>query len=869
MAAFPIGINPGCGLFLFPNDPPSAMSVIAGNSDFTNVLIKPTWAQLEASKNNYTAGFNLVQTYIDYINANLPGVQLWLNWQQNTFSANEYIANYPRYLWDIANAEYDTAYNPNSVASPNRIGALALKNSGGHYVSIWVSEVRARIIALVQAYYNQFASNPTFAGIVTGETVGGVNSANTDYSNAGKLAGWKALADNKTNMPNKAFIIGLNFMYSGNAAATREMGEYAYAAGVGTNAVDIMVGYSYTAADDNGNAHIKVARENSQRFGLGTAPICGMLAGNANAADGHLPTAAEVLAAARDDYGCDIVWFKRHQITPSNGRNFSPDAINAVAARLATDPYPWPWNDGTGSGTGSPTQPVASDPVVTSGSAGTGRTFNKPANLQDGDDWVVFLSTSGSSANSGTNFSTPSGFTLFKSYRATGSASNNPEIALFKKRVTDAASEPSTVSFDPTFAWTAVSFRVTGADESTFWGDDDNANSGTSGVTTLTVPEITTTEDNSLILGFACSANTSTGYIVEDLTVLQYSQPGSRAAWCGQQTFPTAGAAGARDFNWTTSGRSVAVVVEVLGAPSTADTTDPTTPGQPTVSNETTSTVDATWTGSTDADSGLKHYLAYLDGVLMAQNPHLTNSATFTGLASGTTYNSPGLQISAVDNAGNESALSTARTFTTVAPVDNSAPTGGGATSATADQQARTITLQMSTPTDNVNSASEIKYNIYEATSSGAQDFGSAPQYVTLPGETSYVANIDDPGTYYYVARPVDTTGNEDTNTNEVSATISTQSGAYVIPANTYQLDNGSGSVWANATVDVSYTVNGPTGFKQFATAYDLGQYTTDSNGYLPEIEIPTSEPGELDIKYESGGVLLGRAIRVATPVLT
>ena len=63
------------------------------------------------------------------------------------------------------------------------------------------------------------------------------------------------------------------------------------------------------------------------------------------------------------------------------------------------------------------------------------------------------------------------------------------------------------------------------------------------------------------------------------------------------------------------------------------------------------------------------------------------------------------------------------------------------------------------------------QYNIYRATSSGAQDF-SSPTYTVSVGITSYTDSSATSGqAYYYVVRAQDAAGNTDSNTNEAWAT--------------------------------------------------------------------------------------------------
>lgn len=64
-----------------------------------------------------------------------------------------------------------------------------------------------------------------------------------------------------------------------------------------------------------------------------------------------------------------------------------------------------------------------------------------------------------------------------------------------------------------------------------------------------------------------------------------------------------------------------------------------------------------------------------------------------------------------------------------------------------------------------------LQYNIYRATSSGAQDF-SSPTYTVSVGISSYTDSSATPGqAYYYLVRAQDAAGNTDSNTNEAWTT--------------------------------------------------------------------------------------------------
>jgi hypothetical protein len=69
--------------------------------------------------------------------------------------------------------------------------------------------------------------------------------------------------------------------------------------------------------------------------------------------------------------------------------------------------------------------------------------------------------------------------------------------------------------------------------------------------------------------------------------------------------------------------------------------------------------------------------------------------------------------------------------------------------------------------TDDVSAASEIVYDIYQATAPAAEDF-SKPTYTTEPGADSFATPLlPDDKSYYFVVRARDTAGNRDANSVE------------------------------------------------------------------------------------------------------
>lgn len=100
---------------------------------------------------------------------------------------------------------------------------------------------------------------------------------------------------------------------------------------------------------------------------------------------------------------------------------------------------------------------------------------------------------------------------------------------------------------------------------------------------------------------------------------------------------------------------------------------------------------------------------------------------------------------------------------------DTTAPTFGGAQSATASLGA--VTLSWNAASDDRTPASAIVYQIYQATTSMGQTFAS-PAATSTAGATSHkLTGLAANTKYFFVVRAKDAAGNLDKNTTEVSAT--------------------------------------------------------------------------------------------------
>jgi peptidoglycan hydrolase-like protein with peptidoglycan-binding domain len=113
------------------------------------------------------------------------------------------------------------------------------------------------------------------------------------------------------------------------------------------------------------------------------------------------------------------------------------------------------------------------------------------------------------------------------------------------------------------------------------------------------------------------------------------------------------------------SAKTTSVSKTTLALPTVSDTTKPTTPGQPTASLVTQTTLKLTWTASTDGGgSNLTGYKVFRNGTQIGTPT--TNTYSDTNLTANTVYS---YTIVSYDGAGNTSPTSTARAVTTLQAV--------------------------------------------------------------------------------------------------------------------------------------------------------------------------------------------------------
>jgi len=182
------------------------------------------------------------------------------------------------------------------------------------------------------------------------------------------------------------------------------------------------------------------------------------------------------------------------------------------------------------------------------------------------------------------------------------------------------------------------------------------------------------------------------------------------------------------------------------------DTQAPTAPSNLTASNVAQTSVNLSWTASTD-NVGVTQYLIYRNGTQVGTASSATYQAT--GLTASTAYS---FYVKAKDAAGNISAASNTVNVTTLAvPVDTQAPTAPGSLSASGVSQTA-LTLTWSASTDNVGVT---QYLIYK---DGSQ--------VGTATTTSYaVTGLTASTTYAFYVKAKDAAGNSSAASSTINVT--------------------------------------------------------------------------------------------------
>lgn len=214
------------------------------------------------------------------------------------------------------------------------------------------------------------------------------------------------------------------------------------------------------------------------------------------------------------------------------------------------------------------------------------------------------------------------------------------------------------------------------------------------------------------------------------------------------------------------------------------DTTPPTDPANPSVVGVTETSVDLSWTASTD-DEQLAGYVVRRDGVIVGSPS--TNSFSDSGLAPDTSYD---YTVQAIDASGNGSAQVPV-TATTLA--DTTAPTVPTGLTVD-DEQIDSITISWTASVDDIGVLEYIVYrDAVEVARTATTTYSDSP----LPGDT----------TFTYAVEAVDAAGNASGQSGAVqgTTTVVVQTLTLVAEASVWRyLDDGSdqGNAWREPGFD-------------------------------------------------------------------
>src|SRR5881396_2281974 len=189
----------------------------------------------------------------------------------------------------------------------------------------------------------------------------------------------------------------------------------------------------------------------------------------------------------------------------------------------------------------------------------------------------------------------------------------------------------------------------------------------------------------------------------DNVGVIRYGvyRDGVRIAYISGTSYANTGLSAATTYSYTVAAYDAAGNASAQSSAASATTKAPLDTQTPSIPTNLAATVvsasqiDLSWSPATD-NVGVTGYRVYRDGTLAA-SPTGT-SVSITGLSASTTYS---FTASAVDGAGNASALSAPLSATTSAPSDTTAPTTPAGLAASA-VTSTSLTLSWNASTDNV-----------------------------------------------------------------------------------------------------------------------------------------------------------------------
>jgi uncharacterized delta-60 repeat protein len=249
----------------------------------------------------------------------------------------------------------------------------------------------------------------------------------------------------------------------------------------------------------------------------------------------------------------------------------------------------------------------------------------------------------------------------------------------------------------------------------------------------------------------------------------------------------------------------------------TPDTTPPTAPtGLTATFNSTTNTIDLSWTAATD-NVAVTAYRIYRDGGLIPTTTPV-NGTTFSDAGQTGTHS---YAVSAVDAAGNESALSNTASATVVeGTADTTPPSAPTALTANGNLATGTIELSWTASTDDV---AVTGYRVF-------RDNGPTP-ISTVNGTT--FNDTGQLGTHVYAVAAIDAAGNQSAMSNSATATITIPEGSTI-----ENLTVNPNTVTAPASATGTVTLNGAApagGVTVTLRSSDTGKATVPPSVIVPE----------------------------------
>ena len=250
-----------------------------------------------------------------------------------------------------------------------------------------------------------------------------------------------------------------------------------------------------------------------------------------------------------------------------------------------------------------------------------------------------------------------------------------------------------------------------------------------------------------------------------------------------------------------------------------ATTTDTTPPAAPTgltaTFNSTTNTIDLSWTAATD-NVAVTAYRIFRDGALIPTTTPVTGT-TFSDAGQTGTHS---YAVSAVDAAGNESAISNTASATVPASGDVTPPSAPAALTANGNLATGTIELSWTASTDDVGVTG---YRIF-------RDNGATP-ITTVTGTTFNDSGLL--GTHVYTVAALDAAGNQSAMSNSATATITIPAGSTLENLTLNPL-----TVTAPASATGTVTLNGAApagGVTVTLRSSDTGKATVPPSVTVPE----------------------------------